>query len=300
MKDLFFHKNFLTKLENKTIFKEKKNLKKISIVMPSFNKAEFIERSILSVLNQNHLNLELIVIDGGSTDGTVEIIKKYEKHIAFWVSEKDQGQSDALNKGFKHCTGEVYGFLNSDDLYTPNAFKYALSALNENPNKKIVFGDYLSINKKDLIIDYNHSFDFNLNHFKYEGFHLSATSMFWRSEVHERFSGFDINLYYTMDYQLIMELAINEGQNSFKRIPKVLAAFRRYEGQKTTGEMDPGVIQEHKLLAKKYNYLDKYGFIGKFKRFYFRLRRAWWYTKRGGIYNLNIRLKKFYANNFKV
>ena len=268
--------------------------------MPSFNKVEFIERSILSVLNQNYPNIELIVIDGGSTDGTVEIIKKYEKYITLWISEKDQGQSDALNKGFKYCTGEVYGFLNSDDLYTPNAFKYALSALNDNPNKKIVFGDYLTIDKKDLLIDYNHSFDFNLNHFKYEGFHLSATAMFWRSEVHRRFSGFDNKLYYTMDYQLILEFGINEGEKSYKRVPKVLAGFRRYKGQKTTGNMDPGVIEEHKLMAERYEYLDKYTFIGKIKRFYFRIRRAWWYIKRGGVSNLISRLKSFYVNSIKI
>ena len=73
----------------------------------------------------------------------------------------------------------------------------------KNLDKKVVFGDWLSIDKKNAIIDYNHAFDFNLNHFKYEGFHLSATSMFWRSEVHKRFSGFDNNLHYTMDYQTV-------------------------------------------------------------------------------------------------
>ena len=89
--------------------------------MPSYNK-RFYERSILSVINQNYPNIELIIVDGGSTDGTIEIIRKYEKNIAFWISEKDNGQSDALNKGFKHCTGKIYG-CNSDDIYTPGAFR---------------------------------------------------------------------------------------------------------------------------------------------------------------------------------
>jgi glycosyltransferase involved in cell wall biosynthesis len=268
--------------------------------MPSYNKVDFIERSILSVLNQNYPNIELIIIDGGSTDGTVEIIKKYNQYITFWISEKDQGQSDALNKGFKHCTGSIYGFLNSDDVYLPDAFKCASLVLEKNLDKKVVFGDWLSIDKKDVIIDYNHAFDFNLNHFKYEGFHLSATSMFWRSEVHKRFSGFDNNLYYTMDYQLILEFGINEGEYSFKRVPKVLAGFRRYEGQKTTGNMDAGVIEEHKLMAERYEYLDKYRLIGKIKRFYFRIRRTWWYIKRGGVSNLILRLKSLYVNIIKV
>ena len=292
MKNSFFNKNFFTELEDRTFLDEEKNLEKISIVMPSYNKADFVERSILSVLNQNYPNIELIIIDGGSTDGTVEIIKKYEQYIAFWISEKDQGQSDALNKGFKHCTGKIYGFLNSDDVYLPGAFKCASLALKKNLDKKIIFGDWLSIDKKDSIIDYNYAFDFNLNHFKYEGFHLSATSMFWRSEVHKRFSGFDNNLYYTMDYQLILEFGINEGEHSFKRVPNVFAGFRRYKGQKTTGNMDQGVIEEHKLMAHRYNYSDKYKFIGRCKRFYFRMRRALWYTKRCGLSYLISRLKK--------
>ncbi len=300
MKNSFLNKNFFTKLNDKEIFDEDKNLEKISIVIPSYNKVDFIEQSILSVLNQNYPNIELIIIDGGSSDGTVEIIKKYDQYITFWASEKDQGQSDALNKGFKHCTGSIYGFLNSDDVYLPNAFKSSSLILKKCLDKKIVFGDWLSIDKKNFIIDYNHAFDFNLNHFKYEGFHLSATSMFWRSEVHKRFSGFDNNLFYTMDYQLILEFGINEGENSFKRIQKVLAVFRWYKGQKTTGNMDLDVIAEHKLMAERYEYLDKYRFIGKFKRFYFRIRRTWWYIKRGGVSNLISRLKSFYVNSIKI
>jgi len=290
-----FPNHFITKLKKPTILKEEKNFAKISIVMPSYNKVDFIERSILSVLNQGYSNIELIIIDGGSTDGTVEIIQKYEQYISYWVSEKDQGQSDALNKGFKNCTGAIYGFLNSDDIYLPGSFKYVSSILEKNLNKKIVFGDWLSIDKKDSIIDYNHAFDFNLNHFKYEGFHLNAQSMFWRSDVHKRFSGFDINLHYTMDYQLILEFGINEGQKSFLRIPNVLGGFRRYDGQKTTGEMTSRVIKEHKLMADRYKYPDKYKFIGKLKRFYFRIRRTWWYIKRGGIPNLILRLNFFYV-----
>ena len=300
MKNSFFYKNFFTELEDRVIFDKEKNLQKISIVMPSYNKVDFIERSILSVLNQNYPNTELVIIDGGSTDGTVEIIRKYEQYIAFWISEKDQGQSEALNKGFKHCTGAIYGFLNSDDVYLPGAFKYASSIIEKNPNKKIVFGDWLSLDKQDSIIDYNHAFDFNLNHFKYEGFHLNAQSMFWRSEVFKRFSGFDVNLHYTMDYQLILEFGINEGQYSFLRVPKVLGGFRRYEGQKTAKVMTSDVIEEHKLIAERYKYTDKYKFIGKFIRFYFRIRRAWWYTKRGGMSNLILRLKSFYVNSFKI
>ncbi len=296
MTNPFFNKFFLTELTMFDHSSAQADYPKISIVMPSYNKVNFIEKSILSVLNQGYPSIELIIIDGGSTDGTLDIIRKYEKYISFWVSEKDKGQSDALNKGFKKCTGSIYGFLNSDDIYLPGAFKCCTKALSQNSDKKIVFGDWLSIDNKDNLIDYNHAFDFNLNHFKYEGFHLNAQSMFWRSDIHKKFSGFDINLNFTMDYQLILEFGIIAGQNTFFRVSEVLGAFRRYDGQKTTDNMTLNVINEHILMSNKYNYRDKYNLIGSFKRLLYRARRAWWYKKRGGILNLINRLKKFYAN----
>ena len=295
MNKYILSKKFLYELNKDIDFKKKDISSKISIVMPSYNQAQFIERSILSILNQDYPNIELIIIDGGSIDGTIDIIKKYEKEITLWISEKDQGQSDALNKGFKYCTGEIYGWLNSDDIYLPDAFKNAASVLKKNLNKKIVFGDWLSLDASDNIIDYNHAFNFNLNHFKYEGFHLNAQSMFWKAEVHKRFSGFNVSLYNTMDYQMIIEFGINEGQKSFITTLFPMGCFRRYEGQKTSGTT-PRVIKEQKLISELYGYEDKYRFIGKIKRLYFRIRRTFWYIKRGGLTNLIYRLKNFYVN----
>ncbi|MDB2636867.1 glycosyltransferase [Alphaproteobacteria bacterium] len=292
MNPSYFSSDFLSS-QKKTNKNKQIKYPKISIVMPSFNQAKFIEKSILSVLNQDYPNYQLIIIDGGSTDQTIDIIKKYNDKIFYWISEEDNGQSDALNKGFDRCNGDIYGWLNSDDIYLPNAFYNAANALGMNPQKKIVFGDWVSLDKEDNVFDLNHAFNFNLNHFKYEGFHLNAQSMFWDKEVHNRFSGFDINLYNTMDYQMILEFGINESENSFMRIPFALGGFRRYEGQKTAG-MDSNVIKEHKLISEKYSYTDKYKFIGKIKRLIYRIRRSYWYTKRGGLSNLIYRIEKSY------
>ena len=120
----YFKNGFLEEILSIKDFNEEKIWPKISIVMPSFNHSQYIERSILSVLNQGYPNLELIIIDGGSIDGTVEIIKKYSKYIDYWISEKDKGQSDALNKGFQKASGQIYGWLNSDDVYLPKTFSY--------------------------------------------------------------------------------------------------------------------------------------------------------------------------------
>jgi glycosyltransferase involved in cell wall biosynthesis len=261
------------------------SIPRISVVMPSYNQAQYIERSILSVLNQNYPNLDFVIIDGGATDGTVDVIRKYSKHLSYWISELDYGQSDALNKGFARATGHIFGWLNSDDLYTPEAFKRATAALAEFPAKSVVHGDWLSIDSGDRPIAYEYSFDFNLNQFKYEGFHLNAQAMFWRREVHERFGGFDPGLHMIMDYQMILAFGINEGEAAFLRVPMALGCFRRHADQKTQDFSDAydAYSGEHRLIALRYCFEDKYGPIGSAKRFLYRFRRGYYYIKRGGV-----------------
>jgi glycosyltransferase involved in cell wall biosynthesis len=255
---------------------------RISVIMPSYNQSQYIERSILSVLNQNYPNLDFIIIDGGSTDGTVDIIRKYSEHLSYWISEPDHGQSDALNKGFARATGDIYAWLNSDDIYTPRAFEHVIAALAASPDKKVVYGDYLFIDPDDRTTDYQYAFDFNLNQFKYEGWHIWGQSMFWRREVHKRFGGFDIRLHKTMDYQMILEFGLNEGQDTFLRIPVALGCFRRHADQKTQAFTETD-LREHRLIASRYRFNDKYGPIGDVKRVLYRFRRIYWYVKRDGV-----------------
>ncbi|QXP80757.1 glycosyltransferase [Winogradskyella sp. HaHa_3_26] len=116
-----------------------KDFKKISIVTPTYNQGQYIEETIKSVLDQNYPNLEFIIMDGGSTDNTVEVIKKYEEHLTYWVSEPDKGQANAINKGLKRCTGEIFNWLNSDDYLAPNALLNIAKAFSE-PNTSAVAG----------------------------------------------------------------------------------------------------------------------------------------------------------------
>ncbi len=254
---------------------------KVSIVMPSYNQVEYIERSILSVLNQGYPGVELIVIDGGSDDGTAEIIRKYEDRLAYWSTAKDLGQSDALNKGFARVSGEICGWLNSDDLYAPGAIHLAAAALRASPGTQVCFGDWYEVDRADRVLSYNYAFDFNLLHFVYEGFHLNAQSMFWRKALHERFGEFDVDLARTMDYDLILRLGILAGEAGFLRLPLPIGCFRRHEAQKTQG-FDARVSAEHVRIAAKNGFGDKFSAVGSIRRLMYRARRAGWYAHRGG------------------
>ena len=292
----YFPEKFLTKLSLQTKNKNQSisdsHMPLISVVMPSFNQVKYIEKSILSVLNQDYPNKELIIVDGGSKDGTLQLIKKYKNYIKYWVSEKDRGQSDALNKGFKVCKGEIYCWLNSDDVFLPGTFTTISKILMQNKKKKLCFGDWVSIDSNSNITDVHYAFDLNINHFKYEGFHLNAQSLFWLKEVHDNFSGFDLKLNKTMDYQMILEFALKQSATAFIRVDKILGGFRRYHGQKT-GDYNLEEHKEHQYLSKLYKYEDKYSLNGKIKRFFYRFRRAFWYFKRGGVKELLKRLQKW-------
>src|SRR4030067_2556851 len=119
----------------------------VSIVTPSYNQAEFLEKTILSVINQDYPRLEYFVMDGGSTDGSLEIIKRFEHRITNWISEPDRGQSDAINKGWSMASGDIFAWLNSDDMYAPGAVQAAVQAFRENPEAGMVYGDAILVDR---------------------------------------------------------------------------------------------------------------------------------------------------------
>lgn len=122
-------------------------LPSVSVITPSFNQARYLEQTIRSVLEQNYPRLDYFIMDGGSTDSSVEIIRRYENRLAGWVSEPDRGQADGINKGFQRATGEIVAWLNSDDVYQPGAIAQAVAALQANPSAALVYGDVLSIDE---------------------------------------------------------------------------------------------------------------------------------------------------------
>ncbi|MCF8262164.1 MAG: glycosyltransferase [Melioribacteraceae bacterium] len=166
------------------------NFTKISIVTPSFNQSDYLEQTINSVLSQNYPNLEYIVIDGGSTDNSAEIIKKYEKDLKYWVSEKDDGHGHALNKGFTQSTGEIMAWLNSDDKYTAWSFQVVQEIFDKFPHVNWIVGYNGFWNNKGYMTGANRIPVNIYNYLLGSNFWIQQESTFWRRSLWEKAGGF--------------------------------------------------------------------------------------------------------------
>jgi glycosyltransferase involved in cell wall biosynthesis len=205
-----------------------KNKPLISIITPSYNQSDYLELAMLSVLNQDYPNLEYIVVDGNSTDGSQEIIKKYANRLAWWVSEKDNGQADAFNKGLKHVKGKYVGWLNSDDLYVDGAISEAIDWLESDPEIAFVFGDVQSINEQGEITNimkYGHWSLVDLMQFKMIG----QPAVFMRKDLLVSTGGLDTSFHFLLDHHLWLRLASNA---QFKYSNKIWAAARFHASAK--------------------------------------------------------------------
>lgn len=217
-----------------------------SVVTPSYNQGEFIERTIQSVLSQSVQPMEYFVFDGGSTDNTIDVLKKYEKQL-FWVSEKDKGQTDAVNKGLNVVKGDIIGWLNSDDIYYPKAFEMVSNFFQSNPSIDVVYGKANHVDKEDQIIEPYPIEPWNLERLKSICF-LSQPAVFFRRTVVEQYGPLDDKLRYCMDYEYWLRLGVRGAQ--FAHIPLTLAGSRFYLETKTLGQR-VGVHKEINDMLKK-------------------------------------------------
>jgi len=180
---------------------------RVSIITPSFNQGQFLEESIRSVLEQDYPDIEYIVVDGGSQDNSVEIIKKYQDRLTWWVSEKDKGHADALNKGFSHATGEILAWLNSDDLYFPKAVSQAVSILKNNSHVGMVYGDAELIDDSGLKAGQFGSKQTDYRKMLRGSVHIPQATTFFRADLWRQVGPLDLSLFYSFDYDLWVRLA---------------------------------------------------------------------------------------------
>jgi len=182
----------------------------VSIVTPSYQQAAYLEHTLRSVLEQDYLRIEYWVIDGGSTDGSVEIIQKYADRLAGWVSERDSGQAEAINKGFARATGEIVAWLNSDDAYLPGAVASAVRALQADPDLALVYGDVRSIDGDGRLINVMRYDDWDLADLM--SFHiLGQPGVFMRRSALEKAGGLDPSYHLLLDHHLWLRVASHGG-----------------------------------------------------------------------------------------
>lgn len=225
-------------------------LPRISIVTPSFNQGQFIEETIRSVLLQGYPDLEYIVIDGGSTDNSVDIIRRYEPWISFWVSEPDHGQAQALNKGFDRATGEIFAWLNSDDAYTSGSLFTVGECFRNHSIVDIVYGSCESVDKDGRRLATYIPPHFDL-HRELRCNILPQPASFFTRRVFRAIGGLNEWRHYSFDYEFWIRAALTK--YSFKRISgPSLAQFRIWEESKSEASFEKFVIETMSIMQETF------------------------------------------------
>jgi glycosyltransferase involved in cell wall biosynthesis len=232
----------------------------VSIVTPSYNMARFLPATIESVLSQDYPNIEYTVMDGGSTDGTIDILKRYEGRLR-WISEKDGGQSDAVNKGFERSTGEIFTFLNADDIYYPGAVRKAVDAFAAAPEAGVVYGDAVYTDEGGAVIRQYpvDPYDFDrLGHLCI----ICQPASFIRSDVFRAVGMLNPDLHLTLDYDLWLRIAKTWPMH---KVDAVLATSRMYRDNKTMSRRDETFREVIRITRQHRGYVPLnwlYGYAG--------------------------------------
>jgi glycosyltransferase involved in cell wall biosynthesis len=223
------------------------DLPKISLVTCSYQQARFLDATLRSVLDQDYANLEYIVMDGGSQDGSADIIRRHADHLTYWVSARDAGQTDALARGFDRATGEIMGWLCSDDLLLPGTLAAVARYFTQHPEVEVVYGDALWIDERGRPIRAKKEMGFNRFVFLFDHNYLPQPSVFWRRSVYERVGGLDRSFDLAMDSDL---------WERFSRVTRMVhrsgywSGMRQYAAQKTQALRPRGRREDAAIRAR--------------------------------------------------
>jgi len=233
---------------------------KLSIVTPSFNQGAFIGEAIRSVWNQNYSNCEHIVVDGGSTDQTVPLLQILCQNAAAssvrWSSEADRGQAHALNKGFALATGDIIGWLNSDDRYRADAFRKIVTTFDQHPEVDVIYGDYTLMDAYGYIQSVRREISFNSFILKYHRvLYIPTTATFFRRRIIDDGNLLDERFHYALDFDFFVRLAARGYR--FLHIRELLADFRLHDASKTCSMPDKQ-LQEHTRIMRRHSPISNY------------------------------------------
>lgn len=217
------------------------------MVTCSFQQGDFLDDAIRSVLEQRYPRLEYLVIDGGSTDDSVRIIKRHEHALAYWVSEPDRGQTHALLKGFARATGEIHGWLCSDDLLLPGALEAVAGFFRSHPEVMAAYGDALWIDGAGNYLRAKKEIDFNRFVFLHDHNYIPQPSMFWRSSLYDAVGGLDPAFDLAMDADLWERFS---GMTRIAHLPRYLSCMRYYPLQKTRSRRAEGRGEDRTIRAR--------------------------------------------------
>jgi glycosyltransferase involved in cell wall biosynthesis len=260
----------------------------VSIVTPSFNQGRFIRDTIESVLGQDYPNIEYIVMDGGSTDETVNILRSYGDRIN-WVSEPDKGQTDAINKGIEKSSGDIIAYLNSDDIYLPGTIPHIVKLLQENPETEFIYGDFHAIDESGAILDRIKTIPFDPNILLYDANFISQPASFYKRSLFEKIGSFDDSLHYLMDYEFFLRAA--RRQIEFRLTRRYLSAIRYHGDCKTLTGAEPWA-EERQALKRKYARMRvQHPAAMKLLAAIYRLKRYLLLIGRGRLDFMNLKIK---------
>jgi glycosyltransferase involved in cell wall biosynthesis len=252
---------------------------RVTVVTPSYNQGDFLEETIRSVLLQGYANLEYIVMDGGSTDISADILARYGKYLAHWTSAKDGGASDAIAKGFERGTGSVFAWLNSDDLYLPGTLHHLVDGL-RNTAADVAYGDTYWIDKHSRILVERRQTPFSRIAYLYGGSDLQQPSMIWTEDIYRRAGGLDSTFQCAFDMDLFARFISNGAK--FKHIRRFVACARLQEAQKSV-VLSEACREETNIIRNRHNPVPVRSVAGVLLRNFGRMQRLAWYVFQGDL-----------------
>jgi glycosyltransferase involved in cell wall biosynthesis len=289
-KDTNALRDFISKLKVSPLSEPvNSKLPKLTVITPSFNQAAFLERTILSVLNQGYPNLEYFIVDGGSTDASVEVIKKYEKHISWWVSEKDRGQVHAINKALERATGDYISFQNSDDVYFPGTFDRFGKAVQKN-GSDILYGDLYMISTDDEVTEVLKTTPYSFDCQILEGMQIHNQSLFFKNSLVRRYGPFDESYRFAFDYEFITRFTAQKS-TTVRKVDGLAGALRVHADAKSSTIASVG-SEEHARIRELYISTNSSASLNKIKYLWCRVRKIAYFIFRLDIKYISFRLSR--------